>query len=180
VAHLSSIIDRSSTTLQLLFRGLLDRLRPKGLAELGLEPALRSLFATWQFSHPEVALRLAAPPDLSSLDENTSFTAYRIVQEGVTNIFRHANADWGEVKLGFALGGIGATVDSDQDSEPQLEISIEDNGVGISDKPKSGMGLLGMRERVNALGGTFEVTKRRAGGTLVRALIPLVEDDEEE
>lgn len=180
MAHLSSIIDRSSTTLQLLFRGLLDRLRPKGLAELGLEPALRSLFANWELSHPEVALRLVLPHDLSSLDEDTAFTAYRIVQEGVTNIFRHAHADWGEVKLSFALGPIDAKQDADQDSVPQLEIAIEDNGVGVPEKPKTGMGLLGMRERVHALGGTFKVEKRSAGGTLVRALIPLVEDDEEE
>lgn len=180
VKHLSSVIDKSSATLQLLFRGLLDRLRPKGLAELGLEPALRSLFAAWESSHPEVALRLVLPHDLSSLDENTSFTAYRIVQEGVTNIFRHANADWGEVKLSFALGPFDSTEDSDQDSVPQLEITIEDNGVGIPDKPKTGMGLLGMRERVHALGGAFEVTKRSLEGTLVRALIPLAEDEEEE
>jgi two-component system sensor histidine kinase UhpB len=180
VGHLSSVIDRSSATLQLLFRGLLERLRPKGLAELGLESALRSLFATWELTHPEVALRLVLPHDLSSLDENTSFTAYRIVQEGVTNIFRHANADWGEVKLSFALAPFNSTEDSDQDSVPQLEVTIEDNGVGIPDKPKTGMGLLGMRERVHALGGAFEVMKRSAEGTLVRALIPLAEDEDEE
>src|SRR5581483_2622841 len=60
-----------------LWIGPAERLRPKGLAELGLESALKSLVASWSLGHPEVELRLVMPHDLSSLDETTALTAYR-------------------------------------------------------------------------------------------------------
>jgi signal transduction histidine kinase len=58
-----------------------------------------------------------------------------------------------------------------------LEISIVDDGVGIPDRPSPGIGLLGMRERVQTLGGAFVVSRRPEGGTLVTASIPVPESE---
>ncbi|WP_457797142.1 ATP-binding protein [Methylocystis sp. S23] len=175
--RLSAIMDKASEALQSLFRGLLGRLRPPGLDELGLESALKALLASWEFRHPEVSLRLILPRGLSSLDEATSFAAYRIVQEGVTNIFRHADADRGEVRLEFGWeSGRGAA--EDESDAPKLKITITDNGVGIPDARGAGVGLLGMSERARALGGTIEIERCAAGGTRISASLPLRDDEE--
>lgn len=176
--QISTIMDRASEALQSLFRGLLGRLRPKGLSELGLEAALKNLFASWSASHPEVELKLSSPHDLSSLDETTAFTAYRVVQESVTNVFRHANAHWAQVTVEFGWDRFGDAGESDTEDVPTLIVVIEDNGIGLAAEHRSGMGLLGMRERVQGLGGMMRVEQRVAGGTRVFVSLP-VRDDEE-
>jgi two-component system sensor histidine kinase UhpB len=176
ISDLSAVINRSSESLQSLFRSLLGRLRPQGL-ELGLEASLKALFDSWRISYPEVALHLSLPHDLSSLDAQTSTAAYRVVQEAVTNVFRHSHAARAEVILAFALGRGGEGADHDAGGAPQLDISIEDDGVGIPERPSPGIGLLGMRERVQALGGAFVVSRRGGGGTRVLASIPVHEND---
>jgi len=168
-----AILDRASETLQVLIRGLLGRLRPVGLAELGLGAALDSLIGAWRLGHPEVDLRLVAPHDLSSLDKPTAFAAYRVVQEAVTNIFRHADARWAQVVVQFGEARGDAV-----DAEPELRLVIEDDGEGIPKDHRSGMGLLGMRERVQALGGSMSVERRIEGGTRVSVSFPVRDDDE--
>jgi two-component system sensor histidine kinase UhpB len=176
--QISAIVDQASEALQSLVRGLLGRLRPKGLSELGLETALKSLFASWSLGHPEVELRLATPHDLTSLDEKTAFTAYRVVQESVTNVFRHAKANWAQVTVMFGWGAFGEAEESDAEEVPLLKLVIEDNGIGIAEEHRSGMGLLGMRERVQGLGGAMKVERRAEGGTRVIVSLP-VRDEEE-
>jgi two-component system sensor histidine kinase UhpB len=191
--QISATMDKASETLQLLVRGLLGRLRPKGLVELGLEPALKALLASWELSHPDLTLRLISPHDLSSLDEAIASAVYRIVQEGVTNIVRHANADQGDVRLEFGWSTSAGA--GDPDGSLQLNITIEDDGIGISaagasatkaalaptaESPSSGIGLLGMSERVQALGGTISIEKRPLGGTRIAVSLPLPEEEDVE
>lgn len=166
--QMSLAIDKASESLQSLFRGLLDRLRPKGLEELGLEPALKALFASWALTHPEVELRLVVRHDLAPLDEETALAAYRVVQEGVTNIFRHSGANKGVVTLEF-----GSDSHEFEEAPPQLMIAIEDNGVGIAERFAPGMGLLGMNERARALGGAQRIERPASGGTRITVSLPL-------
>jgi two-component system sensor histidine kinase UhpB len=172
--QMSATIDKASESLQALFRDLLGRLRPKGLEELGLEPALKALFASWALTHPEVDLRLVVRHDLSSLDEETALAAYRVVQEGVTNIFRHSGANRGAVTLEFGLEASSHEQDGDA---PQLKVTIEDNGVGISERFAPGMGLLGMNERVRALGGEQRIESPESGGARIIVSLPLRDDE---
>lgn len=169
----SAIVDRASEALQTLFRGLLGRLRPPGLSELGLEAALNSLLASWRHSHPDVELQLDTPHDLSSLDEPTAFAAYRVIQEGVTNIFRHAAATRARVAAHF-----NDVIGDSADVEPALHVVIEDNGEGISQDHRLGMGLLGMGERVQALGGSMTIERMADGGTRIFVSLPIEDDDE--
>lgn len=168
-----AIMDHASETLQILFRGLLGRLRPVGLAELGLEAALGSLIGAWKLGRPGVDLQLVTPHDLSSLNELTALTAYRVIQEAVTNIFRHADARWAQVVVQF-----GPETRDVVDGEPELHVLIEDDGEGIPKDHRSGMGLLGMRERVAALGGAMSVERRNEGGTKISVSFPVHDDDE--
>lgn len=176
--QLGLIVDRACEALQSLFRGLLGRLRPQGLTELGLEAALKSLFVSWSLGHPEVELRLVAPHDLSSLDETTAFTAYRVVQESVTNIFRHARATSAQVSVSFGCNALRDAGEDEAEDAPTLILLIEDNGIGIAEAHRSGMGLLGMRERVQALGGTMQVDRRAEGGTRVTVSLPICDEEE--
>lgn len=86
-------------------------------------------------------------------------TCYRIVQEALTNVIRHARA--GQVKVEIRAGA------------EEIEVVVVDDGVGIGGATGSGRGIAGMRERVELLGGRFEVVAERDGGTRLRASIPL-------
>jgi two-component system sensor histidine kinase UhpB len=176
--QIASNADRACEALQSLFRGLLGRLRPTGLTELGLEAALKSLFDSWSVGHPELDLRLVTPHDLSSLDEKTAFTAYRLVQESVTNVFRHAKANWAQVSVTFGWNMLSESCDAEVEEVPTMNLLIEDNGIGIAETHRSGMGLLGMRERVQSLGGAMKVERRAEGGTRILVSLPIHDEEE--
>ena len=173
-------VNKASEILQNLFRALLGRLAPRGLAEFGLREVLKGLLNSWQTSRPDVALELICPHDLSILDKSIALTAFRVVQESITNIFRHANANWAQVRVEFGSATPSSTSEIESECAPALLIAIEDNGVGIPSQPFLGLGLLGMRERVQALGGRISMDQRASGGTRIAACLPLPKDDEEE
>jgi signal transduction histidine kinase len=142
-------------------RGLIAELRPAALDQLGLQPALASLVErTAVTSGLEVRTTFDLPDDLRPAPE-TETTVYRIVQESLTNVAKHARAEGVEVEVRY------------EDNE--IRIAVADDGVGIEpeDKSNGGFGLTGMRERVELAGGELEVGPGSAGGTLVSARLPL-------
>jgi signal transduction histidine kinase len=142
-------------------RGLIAELRPAALDQLGLEPALTSLVQrTAITSGLEVQTTVDLPDDLRPPPE-TETTVYRIVQESLTNVAKHARAEGVEVEVRY------------EDNE--IRIAVADDGVGIDAgaKTNGGFGLTGMRERVELAGGVLEVGPGAAGGTLVSARVPL-------
>lgn len=174
LAQICANINKASETMQTLFSGLLGRLRPRGLADFGLGAVLDGLIASWKISRPDVSIELNSPHDLSTLDESIALTAYRVVQEATTNIFRHAEASWAKIRIEF-----GASDSSSNESEcaPALRITVEDNGIGIPDRPTLGLGIMGMRERVQALGGRLSIERRLAGGTRLSVSLPVPDDE---
>jgi two-component system sensor histidine kinase UhpB len=86
-----------------------------------------------------------------------SQTAYRVIQEAVTNVLRHANAHAMKVK---------GAIEADE-----LLLEVSDDGIGMPQGHSFGRGLTGMRERVRALGGTFEIL-REGGLTSIRCRLP--------
>ncbi|WP_400770067.1 ATP-binding protein [Methylosinus sporium] len=167
-------IDAAGQALQTLLRRMLERLRPPAMSELGLETALRGLFASWSDSRADVRLSLRIAHDLSCLDEKIALTAYRVVQEALTNIFRHSSAANAEARLEFVeappeLAGAEA-----------LRVLVEDDGVGLPEERRFGLGLIGMSERVHTLGGMMRMERRPEGGTRIEVLLPLPEVEEAE
>ncbi len=171
-------VNAASEILQNLFRALLGRLAPRGLTEFGLGEVLKGLINSWRLTRPDVRLSLACPHDLSILDEPTALTAFRVVQESLTNIFRHANAASAKVRVEFGSMPAGSSAEQEVEDAPALLIEVEDDGIGIPDNPQPGLGLLGMRERVQALGGAIFIGRREEGGARVAAALPLPKDDE--
>jgi hypothetical protein len=141
---------------------IIRQLRPGALDNLGLSETLRDAVAEWQGQHPEVRFSLNLSGKLDSLGETININFYRIVQESVTNAFRYAQATTLEIRLEEQEGGA-------------LQLSIKDNGVGMNicnvDQTRH-FGLLGMRERMQSLSGTFSVDSMPGEGTCITVTVP--------
>jgi signal transduction histidine kinase len=135
-------------------RRLVDGLRPVSLDELGLVGSLQRLVDRAPPDGPEV--RLVAE-DADSPAAAVEVAAYRIVQEALTNVLRHAGARECEVSV--------------QGRNGHLVVSVADDGAGAP-RPGNGSGLETMRERAEELGGSLELLPRPGGGTVVRAVLP--------
>jgi two-component system sensor histidine kinase UhpB len=152
--------------LQLCNRRVLEKLRPVGLAELGLHGALQALLRLWRESNPDVAIETSISHALGDTGETAELTIYRTVQEALTNVFRHARATSVNVTIEPSEQQQGAQV-----SRKGALVRVRDNGCGLKHDHKLGLGLTGMRERILALGGTLSVASSEAGVT-VEAIIP--------
>ncbi|HKC43979.1 MAG TPA: PAS domain S-box protein [Burkholderiales bacterium] len=151
--------------------GIIRRLRPSGLDHLGLAETLRGAVATWSQRHPEVRWDLALSGELESLGEAVNITVYRIVQEALTNVVRHAGAT--RARITVSRERIASAGDA-------VMVCVQDDGRGLepgSVRNGARLGLVGMRERVQAFGGTFEISGALGEGVTVRAVLPLVVAD---
>ena len=153
--------------LQQFTRRILERLRPIGLAELGLREALSALSRLWNDSHPDVAIETTISHALGETGETAELTIYRVVQESLTNVFRHARATAVNVSIEPAERAAGA-----QGSRDYALVRVCDNGRGLKPDQKFGLGLTGMRERILALGGTLTVASSE-GGVTIEAMVPM-------
>ncbi len=137
---------------------ILERLNPLYLQELGLVGSIESLLRNAR--NQTRAVRVASEIDraLDGLDGLLSQTVYRVVQEGVTNALRHAQAMMLEIT---------ATVKG-----RWIAIEVSDDGIGLPDGMRYGRGLTGMSERVRALDGTLELVRER-DRTIVRCRLPM-------
>ena len=156
-ASVEAVLE-SVEALQLANRRILDRLRPLHIRELGLEKSVQTLLQYARSQAPALKVALRIDPRLGEVDGLLSQTVYRVIQEGVTNILRHANA--GAMNVEARMEG------------PHVAVEISDDGAGFSPEQPFGRGLTGMHERVRALSGTFEF-KREDGRTYVRCRLPL-------
>lgn len=142
---------------------IIRQLRPGSLDNLGLSETLRDSVANWQKQNPTVRFDLNLSGKLDALGESININLYRIVQESVTNALRHGQST--EIKISLQ-----------QINQTDLQLTIKDNGVGMAicnvDQTQH-FGLLGMRERVQALNGSFNVDSLLGQGTSVEVTIPL-------
>ena len=162
--HGNAILEQVDA-LQQSNRRVLERLRPVGLAELGLRQALGALLRLWGESHPGVVVEAAISPDLGETGETVELTIYRIIQEALTNVFRHANASHVSI--------IVESAETETTSGPRggARVRVCDNGGGLKPDHRLGLGLTGMRERILALGGSLTLASGESGVT-VEAVIP--------
>jgi two-component system sensor histidine kinase UhpB len=134
-------------------RNMMGRLRPALLDELGFVAAVQAMIDEWNRDHREsfCSCDFRGVDDFGALDPEAQINLYRIVQEALTNVARHAQAEWVEVSLSAA--------------NRRYTVVVADNGRGYSaTETPQGMGLTGIRERSQALNGTlFIVTAPGAG-----------------
>ena len=153
LADASKITDQTLTAVREIAR----RLRPETLEELGLANALAALAQrTGSFGDLRVERRLAA--DLPAIDRDTEVVIYRIAQESLTNVIRHAAATRAVVAL--------------ERHDGELVLTVSDDGRGMRNG-STGHGIKGMHERALMIGGRLEVGASPDGGTRVRLAVPL-------
>jgi signal transduction histidine kinase len=157
LADLSELVDGTITSV----RRISSELRPSILDDFGLVAAIE-----WQASQfeqeMEIPCLLRSSTDKLELDSETEVAMFRIIQEALTNIARHAAA----TKVSITLRSL----------PDHLLIRVEDNGRGIDlrkDNKKQSLGILGMKERSRLIGAALSIGPRRGGGTTVELKIPI-------
>lgn len=154
-------ILEATEALQQANRRILEGLSPLYVQELGLAQSIQTLLRNLRAQAPHLKLAASIDHRLDEIDGVLSQTTYRVIQEGVTNVLRHAQATTIDVHAAVADGEIG--------------IEISDDGLGFLPESGFGRGLTGMYQRVRALNGTFELI-RDGGRTLVRCRLPLEQE----
>lgn len=158
VEQISNMIDVSISSL----RSLITELRPEILDTLGLWEAIKWQISEFEKMH-KIKCVVTSNINRLEMDKKGSIAVYRIVQEALTNIGRHANAT--KVECDFSRNG------------KKLIMRIADNGVGLprNRSKLDGFGILGMQERVHVIGGKIEFQSKKNQGTTVLVEIPLAQ-----
>lgn len=168
-AKLTAEVERMGVSIH----RIANDLRPATLDHLGLLPAIQAFVAgQLPLINDRMSIAVDAAGFRRRLPVDVEMIAYRIVQEGLTNVIKHAEATHADVLL---------TV-----NHPSLIVTVRDNGVGIALRPDGfsgnavdhGIGLLGMKERAASIGGKVEIKPRQGGGTVLRAELPYAAGEE--
>ncbi|HLH61596.1 MAG TPA: ATP-binding protein [Ktedonobacteraceae bacterium] len=151
-------------------RRLVYALRPPALDELGLIGAIRQFaeqYNSQESSATETGKNLRvvveAPEQLPILSAAIEVAVYRVVQEALTNVVRHARAQSCLIRLSL-----------DEDSE--LQVEIIDDGIGLPEEPRAGVGLISMRERAEEVGGSCVIKSMPGKGTHVLVRLPITKE----
>ena len=162
VAARTRSIDTLVDAIRQINKRILHTVQPAALTEKGLAAALRNLIDQWQDTYPKITWNLELhEKDLEALTEDADLAIYRMIQESLTNIARHAQCSEAEVRISRVV---------DRGGEA-LEIVVTDNGQGFDPHTVSESGLQGMRERICKLGGEFNVDSGTGRGVTIRAVL---------
>ena len=161
-ADLREVSEMAQTTLDRV-RGLSQSLHPSILEELGLDSTI-----DWYLSTAGRQLGLVVTCErtgaVRSIDATVGIHVYRVLQEALSNVARHADTDRVWVRVRYLADA--------------LELEVEDRGRGLDTRAtRRGLGLVAMRERAELVGGTLTITRPEAGGTLVRLRVPIEEPE---
>jgi two-component system sensor histidine kinase TtrS len=150
---------------------MIQRARPGVLDDLGLLVALEDLVNDCRARFPGIGYQLTTAGELNSLGEQINITLYRIVQECLTNIAKHADATKVTIQLTTNTDPQGQVRNGGGDT---VSLMVRDNGRGLQPAGNGrGLGIAGMRERVEALGGHFTIQGMPDAGVTVSAMIPV-------
>ena len=163
-AEASDAIVRSVDHLHGIVSQMIARLRPIALDELGLLAAIEHGIDQWRRRLPDTQFSFRAQGSFDGLDEEVNLTAYRLIQESLTNIHKHAKASHVEVSLTRSVvAGSG-----------DLCVVVADDGCGADLRRRAGgHGLNGMRERAELSGGTLSIDSAPGRGLRLEAHLPV-------
>jgi two-component system sensor histidine kinase UhpB len=166
-ANASVAIIRTVDHVHAAVSDMIARLRPVALDELGLVAALEHCVDHWRQRLPSTRFELTVRGNFENLSEPLNLTLYRLIQEGLTNIYKHANAQQATITLERTR-----SIRRDQD---ELSLIVADDGCGMESNIRtSRFGLSGMRERVEMAGGTFVLESAPGRGLRFEAHLPAI------
>jgi hypothetical protein len=145
---------------------IIKQLRPSSLDNLGLAETLKDTVLTWQKQYENLKIKLSIKGDIDHLNETLNINIYRIIQEAMNNVLKHADANQVSINLVLTKKGY-------------LELAFNDDGKGMDlkkvDQTKN-FGILGMQERIQSLNGTFELISKKNQGTQILISVPFIKD----
>jgi signal transduction histidine kinase len=159
---LNELIDLSQKMLGDI-RHLVYALRPPALDDIGLIGALREVVE--RIAPPTLHIELRVPDVLPPLPAAVEVAVYRITQEALTNVVKHAQATQCTILVGLT---------SQHKEHDTFILELHDDGLGIAAQARSGVGMHSMRERAEELGGSLIITPNRPRGTVVQVTVPIV------
>ena len=154
--NIFSLVDDSCTEV----RNLSHSMMPQAFFQSGLTDAVKNFID--KIENKNLRISFNAEGDLENLDKNTEIMIYRIIQECLQNIIKHADA---------AKVDISITLENDE-----IDVTIEDNGVGFDTsllEEKEGMGMRNIRSRVEFLNGKLDINSEPGNGTVVAFFVPI-------
>jgi protein-histidine pros-kinase len=172
-AGLEQMAAVQATLQQVLqtLRAISVELRPPALAPFGLEKAIRSHVEEFQKAHPELDVQLDLMADGQALPEPVRLALFRIFQQALNNVVRHAEANLVVIRLGL--------------DTQQVTLEIQDNGHGfqvplrrIMLVRQGHLGLAGSAERAESIGGRLDIVSAPGQGTLVRVVVPRLNENQ--
>lgn len=149
---------------------ILRRLRPIGLDEFGLAASLQQLVEQWNRRCKAPRFRLTIDAAVDRFPDNVTVTLYRIVQESITNAVKHGQDGAVDIALAVESDAVRLRVVDDVSPGTPPEIRGDQSKAG-------GLGLLGMEERVLALGGALDIRRQAGGGIVIEVALPLRQPD---
>jgi len=160
VSQSSSSIIEVCDHLMKVVRSMMQQLHPLTLTELGLKEALHDLVDNWQTRSPNLQIDFECDENLQLCPKSFNIHIFRIVQEGLTNIFRHSQASLATVELRV--------------KQNKLLLQIQDDGVGCNNENrKNGFGLLSMKDRVRSLNGELKIDSKPNEGLRIFVSFPI-------
>jgi signal transduction histidine kinase len=148
-------------------RSISSDLRPDLLDDLGLVPTLRWYIDEFTCNRQDIHIDFQAVGFRKRFSSEIELALYRVFQEALNNVVKHAKASRFSVTLTY--------------SHPKIILILKDNGIGFDqDKSTDGIGLLGMRERVVSAGGTIAIISGKGKGTTIRVELPVYKEQENE
>lgn len=171
-------LNRSATRLAEIInnmyvgtRSIVKQLRPEVIDTLGLRGAIAELIDTYDANNADCRFALHVVDPFPDFRGQIAMISYRLIQEAVTNSIKHADAT--EIVVHLAS----------MNSQTEIQIEIWDNGVGFDVSPaedESGLGLVGMRERIDSVGGTMVIHSSPYRGTKVVLDLPITRPDQKD
>ncbi len=159
-ASITAICDH----LVAVVRNMMQQLHPLVLTELGLKATLEEMVNHWSERNPGLDLTIHCSDAVDKLERNITIQVFRVIQESLTNVIRHAEARHVTIELGI-----------DNQPQPVLRLAVNDDGQGCDLRAVSrGFGLLGMRERIKSLDGELSLQSQPGAGMEITAWIPLI------
>ena len=164
VVKISGSITEICDHLMTVVRSMMQQLHPLVLTDLGLKAALEEMVYHWSERNPELNFRLNCGSEVDNVDKTVAIQVFRVIQECLTNVVRHAHARQ-------------VTIELQRLAQPLrcLQLKIVDNGEGCDlSAVHRGFGLLGIKERVKSLAGELTIASHPGAGLAVIVRIPIV------
>ena len=164
ITKISSAIVETCNHLMGVVRSMMQELHPLVLTDLGLKATLDDLVQHWSERHPAFQLTITCDAKIDLIDKPIAIQVFRVIQECLTNVVRHANARHVNISLNL----------SNNTATNLLLLTVQDDGQGcdLTTLPR-GFGLLGLKERVKSLNGEIVFSSHLGQGMTISAIIPL-------